>query len=313
MVIFGEILWDCFGQRRVLGGAPLNVAWNLTGFGLRPIVVSAVGDDALGQEALATMRKWGIPTVGVAVLPGETTGTVQIEVKDGEPSYEILVDVAYDQIPMPEDPVLEQIATAKKNGKPLSLYHGSLATRDRRSRQTLLTLKSNHNLDAFVDINIREPHFDATWAEELLRNASLVKLNEDELAQLTQLDVQDAASRRHAVEVFSNRISNQSTSTDNIARTPSVLLTLGEDGAELHRHGQSPSIVASPKPDPFVDAVGAGDAFSSVMLHAAMTGQPLDRAIPVATHHAARVCSLEGATTTDPSFYQLPKSASSFP
>jgi fructokinase len=37
-VIFGEVLFDCFPDRRVLGGAPFNVAWNLHGLGAEPAV-----------------------------------------------------------------------------------------------------------------------------------------------------------------------------------------------------------------------------------------------------------------------------------
>ena len=34
VVVYGEVLFDCFPDgRRVLGGAPFNVAWGLKGFG----------------------------------------------------------------------------------------------------------------------------------------------------------------------------------------------------------------------------------------------------------------------------------------
>jgi len=42
----GEILWDVFPERKVLGGAPANFAYHISQFGLNGYAVSAVGDDA---------------------------------------------------------------------------------------------------------------------------------------------------------------------------------------------------------------------------------------------------------------------------
>jgi fructokinase len=36
----------------VLGGAAFNVAWHLKGFGLEPLLISAVGDDLLGKSGI---------------------------------------------------------------------------------------------------------------------------------------------------------------------------------------------------------------------------------------------------------------------
>ena len=58
--VFGEVLFDCFPDgRRVLGGAPFNVAWNLQAFGLAPQFISRIGDDADGKEIHALMTDWG--------------------------------------------------------------------------------------------------------------------------------------------------------------------------------------------------------------------------------------------------------------
>ncbi|MEM6979665.1 MAG: PfkB family carbohydrate kinase, partial [Planctomycetota bacterium] len=129
-LIIGEVLWDCFPNRSVLGGAPLNVAWNLRGFGLEPILLSAVGDDDLGHQALERMQAWGLSTDAIAVLPHVATGTVEIKLIDGEPEYDIVRDVAFDKIPTPSSNQLsawrERIAATSR---PAAIYHGSLALR----------------------------------------------------------------------------------------------------------------------------------------------------------------------------------------
>jgi sugar/nucleoside kinase (ribokinase family) len=55
--IFGEVLFDHFPDgKRVLGGAPFNVAWHLQAFGEAPRFISRVGDDAEGDEIRTAMR-----------------------------------------------------------------------------------------------------------------------------------------------------------------------------------------------------------------------------------------------------------------
>ena len=50
IVGIGEALWDVLPEGKKLGGAPANFAYHVSQFGLESCIVSAVGDDALGQE-----------------------------------------------------------------------------------------------------------------------------------------------------------------------------------------------------------------------------------------------------------------------
>ena len=74
-VVFGEVLFDCFPDgKTVLGGAPFNVAWHLQGLGLQPLFVSAVGNDAQGEEVRRTMQSWGMATTGLQTRAAFPTG-----------------------------------------------------------------------------------------------------------------------------------------------------------------------------------------------------------------------------------------------
>ncbi len=57
IVGLGEALWDCLPEGRKLGGAPANFAYHANQFGHDSIAISAVGDDALGQETLDEFDK----------------------------------------------------------------------------------------------------------------------------------------------------------------------------------------------------------------------------------------------------------------
>ena len=71
LCVFGEVLFDHFPDgRRVLGGAPFNVAWHLQAFGKRPHLISRVGDDAEGQEIRTAMRDWGMSEAGLQTGSG---------------------------------------------------------------------------------------------------------------------------------------------------------------------------------------------------------------------------------------------------
>ena len=48
VLCFGEILYDCIGEEKKLGGAPLNVAGHIAQMGGKVAVVSAVGKDEDG-------------------------------------------------------------------------------------------------------------------------------------------------------------------------------------------------------------------------------------------------------------------------
>ena len=56
IVGMGEVLWDVFPTGKKLGGAPSNFAYNVSQFGLDGRVVSAIGDDALGDEILQSFN-----------------------------------------------------------------------------------------------------------------------------------------------------------------------------------------------------------------------------------------------------------------
>jgi len=130
-VIFGEVLFDRFPDHQsVLGGAPFNVAWHLQGFGLSPLLVSAIGEDEAGDQILSTMGQWGMDTRGVQRHRDFATGAVQVTLDQGQPSFDILPDQAYDHIET--DPVLAVCGHAPA----ALLYMGTLAGRSPTSRGT---------------------------------------------------------------------------------------------------------------------------------------------------------------------------------
>lgn len=66
----GELLWDLLRAGRQLGGAPANFTYHAHTLGADAHVVSRVGDDDLGREALERLRRLGLATAAIATDPG---------------------------------------------------------------------------------------------------------------------------------------------------------------------------------------------------------------------------------------------------
>ncbi len=278
-LIFGEILFDCFPDgQQILGGAPFNVAWHLQGFGLQPQMVSRVGDDALGKQVIQAMQDWGMRINGVQVDTAHSTGQVAIKLDNGEPQYDIVNECAYDFIDVAELPVIEQ---------PGMLYHGSLALRNAVSRHSLHWLCQRYEPPKFVDINLRAPWWGRQQILAMLMNARWIKLNDEELTVLSLTPEELLAE--HSPSGY-------------------VLLTQGEEGAHLLQADEVPLHVCPDTDISVIDSVGAGDAFSSIMILGEYKNWPLPLSMQRAQAFASAVVEIRGAISTDVAFYDCFKS-----
>jgi len=283
LVIFGEVLFDHFPDgARVLGGAPFNVAWHLQAFGQAPVFVSRVGEDQEGEAIRDAMESWGMATQGLQTDPQLPTGRVEVRIVEGEPRYEILHPAAFDAISAPD--------ASAAIPQPIGLlYHGSLALRRERSIEALKTIRTSRPGTVFVDVNLRAPWWQQESVLNLADAADWVKLNHHELDWLYPSRAgQDGQARRFMAE----------------HQLDGLLLTHGEEGAELFtRGGLSDTIKPNQNIEP-VDTVGAGDAFTSVFILGLVSDWPRNLTLARAQTFASAVCSYRGATTREPEFYR---------
>ncbi|TWU25479.1 carbohydrate kinase family protein [Novipirellula artificiosorum] len=287
-LIVGEVLFDQFEDgRKILGGAPFNVAWNLRGLQQRPTFVSAVGDDLDGKTIRQRMAQWNMDLVGLQTLPGQRTGTVEVSLDQGQPSYEIVFPCAYDFIrPVPLFESADSFSL---------LYHGSLALRGEQSRETITRLgrqAAAAQVPRFVDINIRQPWFDRQWLPVLVQDAKFVKLNDEELEWLSSMPCQTDDQILRAVQSFRDQHGGEV-----------YFITCGSRGAYAIE-GDQLTFAAAPKPDVMVDTVGAGDGFAAATIDGLLRALPYQEVLDRAVQFAARICTLHGATTTDENVYR---------
>lgn len=274
LCIFGEVLFDHFPDgRRVLGGAPFNVAWHLQAFGQAPCFISRVGADPEGEAVRRAMQGWGMRADKLQLDMQRPTGSVEVRFSDGEPGYEIVEDCAYDAIAVMDEPLECRL-----------LYHGTLALREAQSRTAAQQLRDAASGVIFIDVNLRTPWWRREEVLELLAGADWVKLNSDELRQLRP--AADAASF-----------------IDDYGLT-GLVLTHGAEGAEIiTAAGEHISIEPAAAVE-VVDTVGAGDGFSAVMILGLANDWPLQTTVQRAQAFAAGLVGHRGATVSDARFYR---------
>ncbi len=286
-LVVGETLFDEMPDgSRVLGGAPFNVAWNLQAFGLRPLLITRVGDDPAGDEAVEAMAGWGMDTAGVQRDPARPTGRVTVDLAGGEPRYHILGDQAYDFLD--RDRALAAAAAVEAS----VLYHGTLIQRQPLSSGTVGALRAHSKAPVFVDVNLRDPWWKPAQVQAAVRRATWVKLNESELVRLTGLTPASTADERAAAAADFRAVNG----------LRAVIMTLGADGAFIDDGGLT-HVAAPPEGIRVVDTVGAGDAFAAVaLLGISRRWQTVDL-LARALEFASAVCAVRGATTTDRRLY----------
>ena len=280
LCVFGEVLFDHFPDgKRVLGGAPFNVAWHLQALGQSPGFISRVGDDAEGEIVRAAMSDWGMDTSLLQTDKYYPTGRVKVTFNDGEPAYDIVSPCAYDAVEsLPQVPICGL------------LYHGSLALREEKSQLALAQLKSCQPKTVFIDVNLRPPWYQLQQLQQMLHTANWVKLNTDELNILYP----DAKSGSVNMTDFLHEYG-----------LDGLVLTHGAEGAELITDSGEYFNVRPEENVEVVDTVGAGDAFASIVILGLCNDWPLDTTLQRAQLFASKLVANRGATVSDADFYQF--------
>ncbi|MDF3077363.1 MAG: hypothetical protein K0S09_1252 [Sphingobacteriaceae bacterium] len=275
VVCFGEVLWDCFGEEKRPGGAPMNVALHLRKHGLDSVLISAVGEDEDGKRMRNFLADKELDLFYVQTNTAFSTGSVQVDLdQSGRATYEIVKPVAWDAIGFkPEQEELVKDADA--------VVFGSLAAREATSRATLLRLLNTARFKVF-DMNLRPPHFTNEVLEELLHKTDILKINEDELSYLENqyglAGQKEAAKLEWLCRKFDLQL---------------VVVTLGDKGAMAWHKGKL--VQQAGLKVEVVDTVGAGDAFLAAFIAGILKEKKLSRILEEACAAGAEVASKAGA------------------
>jgi len=271
----GEVLWDQLPQGDVLGGAPANVAYNAGQLGAESYIISAVGQDKLGDEIISRLTAKGINLLISRVA--NPTGTVNVTLDDkGVPDFVITRNVAWDYIELTSD-------SSNLANQLDAVCFGSLAQRNNVSHNAItkfLNLIPDNALKIF-DINLRQNFYDRQLIDESLKISNILKINDDELLIVSKLfgwKGDEEYICRKLLDKYELKL---------------VAYTCGTNGSYLYSADEK-SFLKTPVVK-VKDTIGAGDSFTAALMVSLLNGDTLSQCHALAVDISAFVCENDGA------------------
>jgi fructokinase len=279
MIGLGELLWDCFPDCRLPGGAPANVAFHAQQLGLSAAVVTRVGKDEFGDELSEFLQRQGLSTRYVQRDSNRQTGTVMVwPTATASMGYSFLENSAWDFLE-PEPELLDAVRSAK------AICFGTLAQRRPATRNTIHQCLNAASKECLIvyDVNLRPPFVVKDWIAKSLKQAKIVKLNEDEVKILSEMfEFRSQDEVRFAKGLL-----------DIYRQVEIVYITRGSRGSLAVTCDETiefPGI-----PTEVGDTVGAGDAFTAAIIYGRLENWPLLKTLDLANHFGSLVAGRKGA------------------
>jgi ribokinase len=255
------------------GGKGANAAVAAARLGAEARLVAAVGDDALGRDALAELHDEGVDTEGVGTVADEATGAALIVV-DGSGDNQIAVGAGANAALVPDQVEKALDGAFDRAGcmlVSLEVPHDAVSAAAAFGRA--------RGIPVIVNPAPARPS-----ALELAVLGPIVTPNAAEAFQLT-----GETDPRTAAGVLAD-----------LTAAP-VVVTNGSEGALLLDEPGAPALSLAPPPGVVVvDTTGAGDAFSGALAARIAAGDPLRAAVSFAVAAGACAVRARGARTSMP-------------
>ena len=246
------------------GGAPGNVAVGLARLGRRAVMLGKVGKEGFGNMIVSALDRYGVDTSGVTRAAREKTGLSVVTLgRAGEREFIFYrdnpADLAIDMDDVNPE-LIEHAAITHVGVLPFS------APRSAAAQRKAVSLAKAAGRLVSVDPNFRP----ALWqdrdamlfaAREMITQADIVKLSEDELFGLTGVSSSEEAAR----SLWHKRLKT-------------MAVTKGAQGAELFT--STARFVCNGYAVEAIDTTAAGDAFMASLLSGL-----LEIAMDTADHH----------------------------
>ena len=269
---FGEIIWDVYENESFIGGAPLNLAAHCSKQGADSFMLSSVGNDVLGKDALEIVKSFNVKTDFVSINKEKETGKCIVTLNEnGVPSYNVLTDVSYDYIKAPNNITETEFDF---------FCFGTLALRSKENLETVKSILENSNIKkVYCDINIRPPFFSDETILFALSNANIIKISDEEMHFVTDAcglkELDDIAKKYNNLEF--------------------ILFTQGENGATVYDCKNKKTYFENAPKVEVASTVGAGDSFGATFICEYFKTNDIEKSLKKATETSAFVVSKKEA------------------
>lgn len=266
-----------------LGGSAANVAVGLARLGLKTAIISALGQDEVGEEIKTKLIDENVDTSKLLIKNKMTSSTSVIIVFSKERTVFVYRGLKnYSQLKI----------SAKFSTK--WVYLGPVANEFSVHYNQLISLVSQKNLNLVVNPGHRQIQQGLDNLLRLLRVTKILILNKQEALDLSSLPV--FTDLKRILQVLTNY------------GPKIVVITDGKEGAYLTCDDKYYHMKIFPAD--VIDPTGAGDAFSSGFLAAYIKGEDLETAAKWGITNSAQVIEKYGSQTNLQTQSKLEKLAS---
>jgi fructokinase len=280
IVAFGEVVWDILPGGKVLGGTPVNMVFRCNSFGEKGFLLSRLGYDNSGKEALDKLEELGISVKNVQIDDEFPTATVHVTFdENNESKYKVELDVAFDHI--------EFSAQALKLARKADcLFYGLLPQRFGVSKNTIRELiKESPDSIHFFDLKLFDHFFNKKVVEDLLKSSDIVRIKEKEVSFI----INELGLKQGDLEEFGMQLSKK-------YKLNLILITRGTNGVLAYQKSKG-MFVDSGYNIEVVDNIGSGMAFCAGFLHYYLYKNSIQRALDFGNAAGALNTTKRGATT----------------
>jgi fructokinase len=282
IVSLGEVLWDVLPDGERLGGAAANLCVMAGRLGSDAVLASRIGSDDRGKRIVKALAAYPINTSFIQSDPLLPTGQVTVAINsEGQPAYSIEGNVAWDAFEF-----THQWAQLARDAD--AVCFGTLAQRSALSKATIENFLSSTRKGCLrvLDLNLRYPFVSEVSIRWSLTQASVFKVNEEEL---------DIVSALLNLRTRPSKDACRATIDTLMSAFPLslVCVTFGSAGSLIvsnHGHYRHPGIATN-----VVDTVGAGDAFLATVTHLALVDASLAEISEAANRNGAWVAAQAAA------------------
>ena len=258
-----------------VGGCPTNISVGTHRLGLRSVLLTAVGDDPVGEFLLKFLNDEGVETRFIVNKPGHRTSAVVlgIEPPDRFPLIYYRDNCADIELTI-DDVIASPIAESRA-----VLMSGTGLSKEPSRSATFYAVEHAKTLgrQVFLDLDFRvdqwhDPRAFGVNVRSVLRNVDIAIGTEEEIKAASLTDISD-------LSVEYSQISNPNIDGDMKTAITTILnggpealvVKLGSDGADIYlKCGEV--IHAPPFPVDIYNTLGAGDAFASGFIYGILNG-----------------------------------------
>jgi 5-dehydro-2-deoxygluconokinase len=273
-----------------VGGCPTNVSVGTRRLGLRSALLTAVGDDQVGDFVTAFLEREQVETRFIPRKPGRRTSAVILTIQPPDKfPLTFYRDNCADRALTIDDVARAPVAESRV------VFVTGTGLNHAPAREATLAAAAtarSAGVPVVVDIDYRPDQWDAAplfaaQMQALLQSATLAVGTEEELAAASGSE--DVA--QGAAAVLASGIE-------------ALIIKRGARGATVFRRDRPPADVA-PFPIEVLNVLGAGDAFASGFLYGYLQGWPLERAVRIGNACGAIVVTRHGCANFMPTLDEV--------